>query len=113
MRGPDVAIPPDDLLTVPARFLHMALRHADAVALRVKRLGIYQEIEWRDALSIVANIAVGLSDLGVKKGDRVAIIGDPVPEWVFADIAAQCIGAISFGIYPTSSREEIEYALQH
>jgi long-chain acyl-CoA synthetase len=113
VRGPDVAIPPDNLLTVPAQFLDMAARHGDAVALRVKRLGIYQDVKWTDALTIVARIAVGFSDLGVKKGDRIAIIGDPVPEWVFADIAAQCIGAVSYGIYPTSSREEIEYVLQH
>ena len=46
-------------------------------------------------------------------GDRVAIVGDPLPEWLLRDFAAQCIGAISYGLYPTSSRDEAEYVLRH
>src|SRR5262249_8929427 len=33
--------------------------------------------------------------------------------WLFTDFAAQCIGAISYGIYPTSSRDEAEFVLRH
>jgi long-chain acyl-CoA synthetase len=113
VRGPDVPLPPDDLLTMPGRLRHMARNRADEVMLRVKRLGIYQEITWRAGIEIIARIAVNLHAQGVYKGDRVAIVGDPVPEWVFTDIAAQCIGAISYGIYPTSSREEIAFILEH
>ena len=51
--------------------------------------------------------------LGVARGDRVAIVGDPSPEWLLADFAAQCIGAISYGLYPTSSRDEAEFVLRH
>ena len=51
--------------------------------------------------------------LGVQPGDRVAIVGDPSPEWLLADFAAQCIGAISYGLYPTSSRDEAEFVLRH
>jgi long-chain acyl-CoA synthetase len=43
----------------------------------------------------------------------VAIVGDPSPEWLLADFAAQSIGAISFGLYPTSSRDEAEFVLRH
>ena len=58
-------------------------------------------------------IGRGLIALGVAPGDRVAIVGDPSPEWLLADFAAQCIGAISYGLYPTSSRDEAEYVLRH
>ena len=36
-----------------------------------------------------------------------------MPEWLLADFAAQCIGAISYGLYPTSSRDEAEFVLRH
>ena len=49
----------------------------------------------------------------MKRGDRVAIIGDPLPEWLMCDLAAQCLGAISYGLYPTSSRDEVAFVLRH
>ena len=55
----------------------------------------------------------GLIALGVAHGDRVAIVGDPVPEWLLADFAVQCLGAVSYGLYPTSSRDEAEFVLRH
>ena len=50
---------------------------------------------------------------GVTRGDTVAILGNPCPEWVIADLAAQALGAITYGIYPTSASGEIRYLLQH
>lgn len=61
----------------------------------------------------VARVGAALSALGIKKGDRVAILGDAVPEWLLTDLAAQCIGAVSYGLYPTSSPEEAEFVLRH
>ena len=55
----------------------------------------------------------GLMALGVQSGDRVAIVGEPSPEWLLADFAVQCLGAISYGLYPTSARNEAEYVLRH
>jgi long-chain acyl-CoA synthetase len=83
------------------------------VALRAKKFGVYQELTWNGLLDRVARIGLGLRALGVVKGDRVAIVGDPLAEWLLADLAAQCIGAISFGLYPTSAREEAQFVLQH
>jgi long-chain acyl-CoA synthetase len=47
----------------------------------------------------------------VKKGERVAIMGDPCEEWMICDLAAQSIGAIVYGIYPTASASEVEYQM--
>ena len=81
--------------------------------MRAKHLGIYRDVTWDELLERVAGIGLGLRSLDVKPGDRVAIVGDPLAEWLLSDFAAQCIGAISFGLYPTSSRDEAEYVLGH
>ena len=91
----------------------MVRTRAGAIALRAKRRGIYRETTWPQMLAEVTRIALGLHALGVRKGDRVAIVGDPSPEWLYCDFAAQCLGAISYGLYPTSSPEEIAYTLRH
>jgi len=43
----------------------------------------------------------------------VAIIGDACPEWTITDLAVQALGAISYGVYPTSSPSEVRHLLQH
>jgi long-chain acyl-CoA synthetase len=111
--GPRLELPDETLLTIPALLAHVANERGAQVALRVKRRGLYRETTWRELSEQVARIGRGLMALGVARGDRVAIVGDPSPEWLTADFAAQCIGAISYGLYPTSSRDEAEYVLRH
>ena len=100
-------------MTLPALLRHVAHIRSGEVALRAKQRGIYRETTWSQMLDRISHIALGLHALGVGKGDRVAIVGDPLPEWLFSDLAAQCIGAVSYGLYPTSSRDEVEYTLRH
>ena len=96
--------------------LALLARHArtkpTAVAFRSKHLGIYRERTWRDYAGLVARAAAGLKRLGVMRGERVAIMGDPCEEWMLADLGAQAVGAISYGIYPTASASEVEYQLR-
>jgi long-chain acyl-CoA synthetase len=51
--------------------------------------------------------------LGIKKGDKVAIISNNRPEWIFTDLGISQIGAISVPVYPTISKEEYAYILGH
>ena len=64
--------------------------------------------EFRDT---VRWLATGLNDLGVKRGDRVAILSENRPEWTMADFAILCAGAISVPVYPTLLGWQIEYIL--
>jgi long-chain acyl-CoA synthetase len=57
-------------------------------------------------------VAAGLKRLGVARGERVAIMGDPCEEWMLADLGAQALGAITYGVYPTASPSEVEYQLR-
>ena len=99
--------------TVPGLLVDRVSRTPHRVAFRAKELGIYRETTWAELGRRVAAVASGLRDLGVHRGDTVAIMGDPCPEWTIADLAAQSLGAITYGIYPTSSPSEVRYLLQH
>ena len=82
------------------------------IALRAKRLGLYEERTWQDYADRVARCAHGLRALGLQRGERVAIMGDACEEWAIADLGAQAAGAVTFGIYPTASAAEVEYQLR-
>jgi long-chain acyl-CoA synthetase len=82
------------------------------IALRAKRLGLYEERTWKEYADRVARCAHGVRALGLQRGERVAIMGDACEEWAIADLGAQAAGAVTFGIYPTASVAEVEYQLR-
>lgn len=111
--GPPLELPGENCLTIPGLLLDVVRRRGGDVALRAKHFGIYQDLTWNGLLDQISAIGLGLAALGVKSGDRVGIVGDPLAEWLLSDFAAQCIGAVSYGLYPTCSRDEAEYVLRH
>lgn len=111
--GPKLGLPAEHCLTIPGLLLDVVERRGGDIALRAKHFGIYRNVTWSELLDRVSGIGLGLCALDVKAGDRVAIVGDPLAEWLLSDFAAQSIGAISYGLYPTSSRDEAEYVLTH
>src|ERR1700759_1383020 len=62
---------------------------------------------------IVRNLALGLIDLGIEKGDKVALLSNTRPEWTYFDFAALSIGATVVPIYQTNSPEECGYVLEN
>jgi long-chain acyl-CoA synthetase len=84
----------------------------DSIAFRSKHRGLYRERRWRDYAALVARAAHAFAALGLRGGDRVAIMGDACEEWMICDLAAQSLGAIVYGIYPTASASEIEYQMR-
>jgi long-chain acyl-CoA synthetase len=84
----------------------------DAVAFRAKHLGLYRECSWRDYAARVARTARAFVGLGLAAGERVAIMGDACEDWVICDLAAQALGAIVYGVYPTASASEVEYQMR-
>jgi len=93
--------------------LNQAERLPKGVALRMKRDGAYQDIDWQTFCDCVMRIALALRQSGIKKGDRVALLSENRPEWAYADLAILSLGAIVVPIYPTSSPKEIEHILTH
>jgi long-chain acyl-CoA synthetase len=83
----------------------------DSVAFRSKHFGVYRERRWRDYAALVAHAARALQSLGLKRGERVAVMGDVCEEWMICDLAAQSLGAVVYGIYPTAAPAEVEYQI--
>src|SRR3954463_10697246 len=98
--------------TAPGVLAERARRTPQAVAYRAKKLGLYRERTWRQYAALVGRVADGLTKLGLARGERIAIICDACEEWVLADLAAQALGVITYGIYPTASPAETEYQLR-
>jgi long-chain acyl-CoA synthetase len=98
--------------TAPLLLCERAGATPDAVAFRSKHLGLYRERRWRDYAQMVAHAARALAGLGLGAGERVAIMGDPCEEWMICDLAAQSLGAIVYGIYPTASGSEVAYQMR-
>lgn len=95
----------------PLLLRHNATHHGDDVAMREKDFGIWVELTWQQCYARCRAMALGLVELGVGRGDVVAIIGDNRPDWVLGEIAAHAIGARSLGIYRDSMGEEVEYLI--
>ena len=108
-----VQAPPGLGQSIPAVFFQRAAAHPGRVALRRKRLGLWQPITWAEYAEQVRLVAHGLLALGVQAGERIGLIGENRPEWLFADLGIQSIGAWTTGIYTTSSPEQIAYILDH
>jgi long-chain acyl-CoA synthetase len=89
-----------------------AAREPEGIAYRTKRLGLYEERSWREYAARVARVALGLRALGLRPGERVAIMGDACEAWALADLGAQAAGAISYGIYPTASAQELAFQMR-
>jgi long-chain acyl-CoA synthetase len=101
-----------DDTTLPRLLMENARRLGNRVALREKDFGIWQTVTWRQFADHVRAFAMGLRALGIERGDKVAIIGDNRPEWLYAELAAQAIGGASIGIYQDSVAEEVRYLVE-
>ncbi len=61
----------------------------------------------RDLLEIVRDLSLGLATLGMARGERVAILSESRPDWLFADLAVLAAGAVTVPLYPTLSARQI------
>lgn len=66
-------------------------------------------ITYRELGHIVAEMSTGLMDLGIEKGDRVAIMAHTCPQWVWADYSILCAAGVTVCIYPTLSVKEVVF----
>ena len=81
-------------------------------ALQVKIGGVYKSISHNEVAERVRHAARGLSSLGVRRGDRVAILAENRPEWAVADFACLTAGMTDVPIYPTLPADQIAYILK-
>ncbi len=86
-------------------------RFADNVASRYRVGGEWRELSYREEVRSIEEVALGLADIGIQVGDRVAILSDTRLEWTVASHGISVAGAIVVPVYPTSSPSECEWVL--
>ena len=91
-----------------------AERHADLSAVTYKDAsGEWVSRTYREVGEIVRQLALGLIELGIEKGDKVSILANTRPEWTYFDFAALSVGATVVPIYQTNSPEECQYVIEN
>ncbi|RJP68062.1 MAG: long-chain fatty acid--CoA ligase [Candidatus Abyssobacteria bacterium SURF_17] len=97
--------------TIAKLFQERVRLSGDRLALKTKVDGRWSEITWNDYTEKVRCFALGLTSLGLQPGDVVSILGNNLPEWLYADIATMSLGAVTVPIYQTNTAEQVKYIL--
>ncbi len=112
-----MVVPPSDFVPRPteglrhpnvvAMFAARVERSAHQPALRYKTGGAWRTMTWSQWMKTSRAVAAGLLDLGIGRGDRVAILARTRKEWVLADLGIAMAGAVSVPIYPSLSPAQV------
>jgi long-chain acyl-CoA synthetase len=92
-------------------FFSTAERLGERTAYMHKPENEYLSVNFNEAKEGVQKIAAGLASLGIKAGDKVALISPNRFEWAFSDYAILSLGAITVPIYPSLLPEQVQYIL--
>ncbi len=95
--------------TITKLFLQRCKELGERTSHREKDYGIWLSYSWNDFHEHTRLIANGLAALGLQRGDVVSILSEDNKEWVYTDLAVQCMGAISSGVYTTDSAGQLSY----
>ncbi len=99
--------------TIPHFCFESFRRHNKRDALAYKVENVWHYLNGIEVIERVKRIATGLAALGVKAGDRVAIISENRPEWSFVDLAILSLRAVNVPIYTTQAVEQIRFILEN
>ena len=101
----------DEPRTLAELFISAAGKHDLPRSLNFKRNGGWKAISSKDVVNRAGNIALGLYSLGLRKGDKAAILSSNSPEWTLFDAGCQFAGVIDVPIYTTLAPASVEYIL--
>ncbi|MEP0454787.1 MAG: AMP-binding protein, partial [Roseibium sp.] len=107
----DVASRGED--TFPKILLRNARDFGTRTAFREKDFGIWQSWTWANVLDEIRSLSLGMKELGLTKGDKVAIVGSNRPRLYWSMVAAQAVGAVPVPVYADSVAEEMAFVLGH
>ena len=97
--------------TLPRLFLGACREHPKPDLFLVKRDGAYRPIATAVFAAGVRDLAIGLRELGLRPGAKVALLAENRPEWMMTDLAVQCAGGVTVPIYTTLLPEHIRHIL--
>jgi len=99
--------------TLPHLLVANAAGHPGGVAMREKRRGVWASRTWADYATDVRHFAAGLAELGFRRGDKLAVIGDNRPALYDAMLATQSLGGLPLPLYQDSNVEELRFVVAH
>jgi long-chain acyl-CoA synthetase len=99
--------------SVGEMFRLRAQRSADMPALWEKVDGRWVKTTWRTFYDEARRVLGGMRELGLVRGDKVAVLGDTKKPWAVLDMGGQLGGFVMFGIYPKQQIDQIRYLLEH
>jgi long-chain acyl-CoA synthetase len=99
--------------TVASLVRDRAIQMPNRIALREKDFGIWQQVTWQRYWDQAELVGHALLALGIRPGDRIAVHSENRKEWLYADIGAVSVRAITVGLYPTNPPAEVAYLLSH
>ncbi|MDH3388437.1 MAG: AMP-binding protein [Gammaproteobacteria bacterium] len=104
----------DDILDTFPKLLHSHVQlRPERDAIREKDLGIWQSWTWAEAAVEIRALACGLARLGLKRGEKLAIVGDNRPRLYWGMTAAQALGAVPVPLYQDAVADEMAYVLDN
>lgn len=102
---------PAEPTTLTEMFLQSAEKFDKPNALNYKQDGTWHPISSREIVERARNIGLGLHELGLRRGDRIALLSANCPEWTLTDAACQFTGVIDVPIYTTQAPNQVAYIL--
>ncbi len=99
--------------TLPKLLARNAQHNAGAPGMREKDHGIWKTLSWKDCHDIMRDFALGLADLGFKRGDKLSVVGDNKPRLYLAMLSAQAVGGTAVPVYQDAIATELVYVLNH
>lgn len=93
-------------------FFARANKYGNRCALRHKSGGRYRDISWSEFEAKVKDLAFGLITLGLKPGEKVALLSENRPEWAYSDLAVLSLGCADVPLYPTDVPHQMEYIIR-
>jgi long-chain acyl-CoA synthetase len=99
--------------TLPQAFFESAAKHGRKKALRYNKGGVHYHISYSGLEKKIRVFAAGLSELGVRQGDNLAILSKNCSQWVIFDLGIMLLGSVTVPIHSTLSPKIIAYILNH
>src|SRR5882762_2583759 len=109
--GTRVPLNSDSSTTLIEIYERVVRDHPKTDTLNYKRDGAWRSVSAEEMLRRARNLAAGLHSLGMRKGDRVAILSESCLEWVLADQGCILSGVVTVPIYPTLTPAQVSYIL--
>ena len=101
-----------DRITINQMVQNTIGQHGSETALSHKVDKVYQDISYATLAERIKNFSLGLTELGLQKGDRVALLSENRPEWAITDLAILAGGGVTVPMFSTLTSAQVEYIVR-